>query len=148
MTVSESSGDRRPAWPADYYSLPTPERVLPSWTIFGCGGAASLVLVLIFAGALLLTGERFAAFIDFTIGMSLGEMRAQFAADVTEERKKSLEAEIEVMRTNLREGRIGVPALKPFLESLRAASSDRKVTAQEAAQLEDVARNTNRRKRR
>lgn len=148
MTVPESSVSRRFAWPADYYSSPSPQRVLPSWATFGCGGAAALVLVLIFAGGALLSGDRFAQFMDFAVGMSLGEMRRQFTAEVTPEQKKSLEAEIETMRAKLREGKISIPTMQPFLQALQDASSDRKVTPEEAVRLERIARNIHRAARR
>jgi hypothetical protein len=148
MTVSDSSGSRRFRWPAEYYSAPAPRQLLPSWATFGCGAAAAIVLVVIFAGGALLTGERFIRLMDFSIGMSLGEMRSQFAGDVTEARKKSLEAEIERMRTNLREQKVPFPSLQPFLEGLQAATSDRKVTAEEAERLEQTARKINRAARR
>jgi hypothetical protein len=47
------------------------------------------------------------------------------------------------MRKNLRGKKISVQGLQPFLQRLREASSDRKVTAEEAATLQAVARKIN-----
>ena len=143
MTVPETSEKRRFVRPADYYSSATPPPVLPRGVAYGCGGAAVLALMVIFAGGALLTGSRLMQFMDMALGMSLGEMRGQFAADVTPERRKSLDAEIETMRQNLRNEKISVADLQPFLQGLQSAINDRRVTAQEATQLENTVRKIN-----
>ncbi|MFL6246816.1 MAG: hypothetical protein ACJ74H_12370 [Thermoanaerobaculia bacterium] len=143
MDVVENPSKRTFQWPADYYSSPTPKPVLPQWAPFGCGAAAVVVLILVCAGAALLSSGRFLDFMDFAIGMSISEMQGQYAKDVSAEQKKSLDAEIERMRKNLREQKISVQAMQPFLQRMRDASSDGKVTAAEAAVLQAVARKIN-----
>jgi hypothetical protein len=143
MTVSETTAPRRFTWPADYYSSPTVEPVVPAGVAYGCGGAALLVLIVVFVGGALVTSGGFAEFMDFTIGMSVGELRAQYGPDVPAARKASLDAEIDRMRENLRQEKVAMPALQPFLRELSAAISDKRVTAAEAARLEEAVRKVN-----
>jgi hypothetical protein len=140
MTVPETNEKRGFVWPADYYSAPTPAPVLPSGITYGCGAASLLLLVLIFAGGALVSGPGLSQFMDMALGMSLGEMRGMYAAEVTPARRKSLEAEIEKMREGLRAEKVSITQLQPFMLNLQSAISDRRVTAQEAAVLEESAR--------
>src|SRR5688572_26282178 len=141
MTVPETNEKRGFVWPADYYSSATPAPVLPRAVAYGCGAASLFVLLVIFAGGAFVSGSGLAGFMDMAIGMSLGEMRGMYAAEVTPARKTSLEAEIEKMREGLRNEKVSVVKLQPFLQNLQGAVADRKVTAQEAALLEETARN-------
>ncbi|HKR62203.1 MAG TPA: hypothetical protein VJZ00_00620 [Thermoanaerobaculia bacterium] len=151
MTVTETEpaeahadgGGRRFLWPAAYYSSATPKAVLPAWAAYGCGGAGVLVLLIVFAGGIYLSGSGFIDFMDLALGMSTSEMKGQFAADVTAERKKSLEAEIELLRKNLREQKVSVQSLQPFLESVRKTGADSKITGAEAESLETTAKKIN-----
>jgi hypothetical protein len=147
-TSGPASSGRRFQWPADYYSSPSPEAVMPRAAAYGCGAASALVLLLVFAGGAFLSGGGFAQFMDFAMGMSLGEMRGQFGADVTPARKASLEAEIERLRQSVRDEKTPVTSMQPFLVALRNAGSDKKITAEEAAQLEQTARKINLRSKR
>jgi hypothetical protein len=143
MTVTENPAPRRFVWPADYYASPTVHPVVPPGAAYGCGGASLLVLVIIFVGGALVTSAGFAEFMDFTIGMSVGELRAQFAPEVSPARKQSLDAEIDRMRAALREEKLSIPALQPFLNELRVISADKTITAAEAARLEETVRKIN-----
>jgi hypothetical protein len=140
MSVPETSEKRGFVWPADYYSSATPAPVLPRGVAYGCGAASLLVLLVIFVGGAFVSGSGISGFMDMAVGMSLGEMRGMYAAEVTPARKKSLEAEIEKMREGVRSEKISVVKLQPFLQNLQGAIADRKVTAQEAAVLEESAR--------
>lgn len=144
MTVAENTPPKRAfRWPADYYSSATPNPVLPQWAPFGCGAAAVVVLILVFAGGALISSGGFNDFMDFAIGMSVSEMKGQFTADVTAAQKKSLDDEIKQMSKNLREKKISIQSMQPFLQRLRDVTSDSKVTAAEAAALQGVARKVN-----
>ncbi|HEU4887034.1 MAG TPA: hypothetical protein VFV49_04045 [Thermoanaerobaculia bacterium] len=144
MTVTENPPAKRTfRWPADYYSSATPKPVLPQWAPFGCGAAAVVVLILVFAGGAMLSSGGFTDFMDFAIGMSVTEMKGQFTADVSAVQKKSLDDEIKQMSKNLREQKISIQAMQPFLQRLRDVTSDSKVTATEAAALQAVARKIN-----
>jgi hypothetical protein len=130
-------------WPADYYSSPTPSPVLPQWVPFGCGGLALLVLIIVFAGGAFLASGGFIEVMDFAIGMTVSEMKGQYAADVTPAQKKTLDDETTLLRKNLRDQTITIVAMQPFFERLRDVSSDKKVTAQEAQSLVEIARKVN-----
>ena len=118
-------------WPADYYSSATPEPVLPRWASYGCGGAAVLVLIVVFAGGLYLSGGGFAQLMDFTFGMTLGEMRAMYTPEVTQAQKDAMERAIETMRTNVREGKTSAAAMQPTLQAIQKAIKDEKLTPAE-----------------
>ena len=143
MSVPETISERRFVWPCAYYSSAAPKAILPPWAAYGCGGVAVLVLVLVFAGGAYLSTGGFVDFMDLAVGMSVGEMKGMYAADVTADRKKSLDREIELMRKNLREETISVQSLQPFLEMLRKTTGDSKVNAAEAAKLEETAKKAN-----
>jgi len=140
MTVPETNEKRGFVWPADYYSSATPAPVLPRAVAYGCGAASLLVLLVIFVGGAFVSGRGLSNFMDMAIGMSLGEMRGMYAPEVTPDRKKTLEAEIEKMRAGLRNERVSIVHLQPFMQNLQSAIADRKVTAREAAVLEESAR--------
>ena len=141
MTVPETNEKRGFVWPADYYSSATPAPVLPRTVAYGCGAASLLVLLIIFIGGAFVSGSGISSFMDMAIGMSLGEMRGMYTPEVTPARKKSLEAEIEKMREGLRNEKVSIVNLQPFMQNLQNAIGDRKVTPQEAELLEQTARN-------
>lgn len=143
MTVPETTQPRRFVWPSDYYSTATPEAKLPSWATYGCGGGAALMIVLIFAGGAYLAGGGFSDFMDLAIGMSVSEAKGMYASDVSAGRKQSLDAEVTAMRKNLRDGKLSVQRLQPFLDVMRKVTSDSKVTGAEAAMLEETAKKAN-----
>jgi hypothetical protein len=118
-------------WPADYYSSATPEPVLPRWASYGCGAAAVLVLVGVFAGGLYLSGGGFAQLMDFTFGMTLGEMRAMYTPEVTPAQKQAMERAIETMRANVREGKASTASMQPTLQAIQKAIKDEKLTPAE-----------------
>ncbi|HEY0139323.1 MAG TPA: hypothetical protein VGF48_00430 [Thermoanaerobaculia bacterium] len=130
--------------PADYYSSASPQSVLPQWVSLGCGGLATLALIVIFAASFWISSSGFGQFIDMTLGMSLGEMRGMYAKDITESDKKELEAEVERMRGHLREERIATTKLQPFLQALSRSTRDGSVTAQEVEQITAEAAKINR----
>ncbi|HEY0157492.1 MAG TPA: hypothetical protein VGF28_09425 [Thermoanaerobaculia bacterium] len=143
MTEPETIPKSRFVWPADHYSAPTPPSAFPPAVTYGCGIAAAVALLLIFAGGIFLSSGGFTTFLDFSISMSVAEMKGMYAKEVAEPRRKSLEREIETMRENLRAERISIVHLQPFLESLRSAGYDKEVTEQEARALEETARKIN-----
>ena len=143
MTVSENPSTRRFLWPADYYSGPVRAPILPKWAPFGCGGLAVVVLIIVFAGGAFLSSGGFVDLMDFVIGMTASEMKGQYAADVPAAQRKLLDDEVVLLRKNLREEKVSVVHLQPFLERLSQSSSDRKITVQEVGLLQDIARTIN-----
>lgn len=126
---------RRFRWPADYYSTATPTAVLPPWATFGCGAAAVVVLIIVFAGGLFLGGGGLSQFMDFALGMSLGEMRGMYTAEVTKAQQETLDREMEAMRTRLRDKTIAVKDIQPVLQTMQKAIKDEKMTPAEVEQL-------------
>jgi hypothetical protein len=143
MTELEKPTERSFVWPAEYYSSATPPPVLPQWAPFGCGAASIIILIVVFAGRAFLASGGFVDLMDFAIGMSVSEMKGQYAPDVPGARKASLEAEVKRMQQNMREEAISVVGMQPFLQKLREVSSDKKVTEKEAAELEAIAKKVN-----
>ena len=131
MTVPETSGERRFVRPADYYSSATPDPVLPSWAAYGCGAAAVVVLLIVFAGGAWLARGGFVVLMDFAIGMSVAEMKGMYTSDVTPAQKEALDKEVEAMRAKLLDEKIAISALQPFLEAIRKTSKDAKVSGEE-----------------
>ena len=133
----------RSRWPADYYSSATPRPVLPQWATFGCGAAAVVVLVIVFAGGAFLGGNGLSQFMDFALGMSLGEMRGMYTAEVSKAQRETLDRELEAMRTRLREKTIAVKDIQPVLQTLQKGIRDEKMTPAEVDQLTAAVRKAN-----
>ena len=132
----------RRSWPADYYASATPQPVLPRWASYGCGAAAVLVLIVVFAGGLWLNRGGFGQLMDFTFGMSLGEMRGMYAKEVTQAQKDAMEAEIDAMRANARNRAIPPAAMQPVLQTIQKAIKDDKLTPAEVDEITAAARKT------
>lgn len=128
--------------PAAYYSAPLSEvkPIFPAWVPWGCGSAAALFLVLMFAGSAALTGPRLASFLDFVLGISVGEMKGMYESDITEAQQEAFDAELKRMREQLRDGKITVQKVQPFLQAMQKAVGDEKVTSQELEGLTKIAR--------
>lgn len=126
---------RRFRWPSDYYSSATPEPILPQWAAYGCGAAAVVVLVIVFAGGAFLGGGGLHQFMDFALGMSLGEMRGMYTSEVTAAQKETLDKEMEAMRAGLRDKTIAVKSIQPVLQTMQKAVKDEKMTPSEVEQL-------------
>ena len=139
----ESLPNRRFLWPAEYYATPTSQPVLPRWVSFGCGAASLAVIVLVFVGGAWLSSGGFAQFLDLAFGMSLGEMRGMYATDVTDAQKKTLEQEIETMRTNVRQHKLPPKNLQTVLQTMQKAMGDNKLTVAEVTSITEAARKAN-----
>lgn len=140
MSELETAPARRFVWPADYYSGPSPVAVLPRGVTFGCGAASIVVLLLIFAGGAFMGSGGLVQFMDFALGMSMGDVRGMYAAEVTAAQKQELETAIEQLRVGLREGKVSVAQLQPVLETMRKGISDRKLQPAEVEALTAAAR--------
>ena len=139
------SPNRRFPWPAEYYASATPERVLPSWATYGCGGGAVAIMVLVFVGGAWLAGGGFAQFLDLAFGMSLGEVRGMYTPQVSAEQKKAVEVEMEATRAALRNRTLPVKDVQPLLQTLQKVVKDEKVTPAEAQEIAAAARKAHRR---
>jgi hypothetical protein len=144
MSVTESHPERRFVLPAEYYSSATPDAMLPAWVKFGCGGLSLLIMLLVFVGGGYLASGGMVDLMDLVFSMSVGEMRPMYTETVTAAQKAEVEQEIELLRRNLREGKVRVQQLDPVLQTMRRATDDGKVDAQEATSLVEAARWANR----
>jgi hypothetical protein len=140
MSEPAPVSERRFPWPGEYYSAPTPDPLLPRAMAYGCGAGSLAVLIVVFVGGFFLSRGGFVSLMDMGIGMSVGEMRGMYADSVTESQRESLEAEIELMREEMRSGAIHPGAVQPFLETMRQATKDGTVEPGEAETLEKSAR--------
>ena len=140
MSELESTPPRRFVWPAEYYSGPSRVAVLPRGVTFGCGATSVVVLVILFAGGAFMASGGIVDFMDFALGMSMGELRGMYTADVTAAQKKEVDDAIEKVRAGLRAKKVSVTQLQPMMETMRKAIADQKVTSAEAKTLADAAR--------
>lgn len=129
--------------PADYYSAPPRPASLPRWLTFGCGGLAVLALLILFIGGALLSTSAINQFMDMALGMTLGEVRGMYAADLPAAQKKAFEDEVERTREGLRTGAVSVRNLDPLMQSIRAASADEKIELAELEQMHTAAKKIN-----
>jgi hypothetical protein len=137
MTDVTTNESRRVLWPAEYYSTPTPEAILPKGVSYGCGAASVVVLILVVAGGIFLSTGGLTDFMDFVLGMSFGELK--YASAVTPAQKKALTTEVDALRENVRAKKVPVAKLQPFLQKLQNASTDGTVSSAEAKELESAA---------
>lgn len=141
MSEPETTTARRSfVWPADYYSGPSPVAVLPRGVTFGCGAAAVVVLILVFAGGAFMASGGLVQLMDFTFGMSMADLRGMYTSDVTSAQKTELESAIEQLRAGLRDGKVSVTQLQPVLETMRKGVSDKKMRPAEVGALAASAR--------
>lgn len=131
------AGFRRPA---DYYSSPPPQRLLPKWATFGCGGLSAAAMLLIFGGGWWMATGGITQFMDLMFGLTMGEMRGMYTADVTPAHKETFEKEIDTLRDNLRSGRINVGVLNPVLQAMQKTTKDEKLNPAEIDQIVTAAR--------
>jgi hypothetical protein len=142
MSELESTRPRRFVWPAEYYSGPSPVAVLPRGVTFGCGAAAVVALLLLFAGGAFMASGGIVDFMDLALGMSMSELRGMYTTDVTAAQKKEVDDTIEQVRAGLRNKKVSITQLQPLMETMRKAIADQKVTSAEARSLVAAARKT------
>ena len=128
--------------PAAYYSAPLSEvkPIFPAWVPWGCGSAAALFLLLMFAGSAALTGPRLGALLDFVLNVSVGEMKGMYTSDVSRAQQDAFDAELKRMREQLRDGTISVQKVQPFLQAMQQTVGDEKVTPEELENLTKIVR--------
>ncbi|HSP17857.1 MAG TPA: hypothetical protein VLV78_24140 [Thermoanaerobaculia bacterium] len=113
--------------------------ILPRWVPIGCGTASAVILVLLFIGGSLLTGSHLAEFTDLVIGTSLGELRSMYAPDVMQYEKDRFDTEVERMRAALRDGKVPMQNVQPFMRGMQSSIADKRVTAEELEALTKTA---------
>jgi len=132
--------------PADYYAAPASEvrPIFPSWVPYGCGAASLVVILILFIGGSLAAGAKGGSLFATLFGTMQDEMRGMFTKEVTAAQKNAFDAEMNALRANIASGKVSLDRLQPFLHSIRDASMDSKITADEATRLTESARAINR----
>ncbi len=135
--------------PADYYAAPAAEvrPVVPRWVPLGCGTAAAVFLVAVFAAGAFLASGGASRLMDVVLGMMDAEIAGMYGKDVTPMQQKPLAGELQRLRENVRTERVPLAELNPIMMSLRSAISDSNVTAQEADTLVALMRKANGKKK-
>jgi hypothetical protein len=122
--------------PADYYSSPVDARPLvASWVPFGCGTAALLFLVALFAGGAVVANGGISRILDFSLEKMSSEVERMFASDVTPAQRSAFVAEMTTTRANVRSGKADFKLLQPVVTAISEASSDKLVNASETQQI-------------
>lgn len=94
----------------------------------------------LFAGGAFLSSGGLVGAMDLVFGMTMGEVRGMYTAEVTAAQKKELETAVEALRASLREEKIPVAALDPVLQTMRKAVADEKMQPDEVEAVTAAAR--------
>ena len=129
--------------PAEYYAVPERAPVLPRAVPFGCGIAAVVFLAAMFVFGWLVAGERGGRAMAALFGMMQSEVDGQFTKDVPAADKKEFDVQFDRLRERIGKGQAKLARLQPFLEKLRNASMDEKITPEETKALIDGLRQIN-----
>lgn len=128
--------------PADYYARPVDEdaRIAPRWVVFGCGGGAALMLVLMFLASMFVSKAGLGQMFDFTLSMAQAEAVRMYSADVPKQARAAYEAEVAAVRKDLGEGKLSPARLDPLLQELQKATDDKLVQPDEVQRLTAAAK--------
>lgn len=130
--------------PAEYYAAPERVRAFPRAVPFGCGAAAALFLVVLFAAGALVSGDRGGRLMASLFGIMQSEIDGQFTKDVPAAQRAEFDAQFHQLRKRLETGRAKLATLQPFLEKMRDASMDEQITPEETRRLIDALHEVNR----
>jgi len=130
--------------PAEYYASPERTRVFARAVPFGCGSAAALFLVVLFVAGALFSGDRGGRLVSSLFAVMQSEIDGQFTKDVPAAQKAEFDTQFNELRHRLETGRAKLATLQPFLEKMRDASMDEKVTPEETRKLIEALRGVNR----
>jgi hypothetical protein len=123
--------------PADYYSAPVSEsnRMLPRWVTIGCGTAALIIIVLLFAaGAFVNSGGGTRAF-GWFFGRMQSEILAMCDRDVKPAQKTDFAAEMSALQQRVARGKVKSDDLLEVFRMIRDDAGDEDVTSAELDQL-------------
>lgn len=110
---------------------------------FGCGTAAIVALVVVFAGGVAASRGGMGSIFDLMFSSIQSEVEKVFTKDVTPAQKAEFEAEMKTMREAIRANRIRMDRLQPLLRSIREVSDDERVTPAETDRLIQELREVN-----
>jgi hypothetical protein len=142
VSPSPETPPRARVLPAEYYEAPVDEsrRLVPRWMVFGCGGAAALALLVMFASSFFVTKAGLGEMFDFMLSMTQSEAVRSYAADVPQASRAAYEAEVAAVRKDLKEGKLTPARLDPLLQELQSAMSDKLLRADEVERLTATAK--------
>jgi hypothetical protein len=121
--------------PAEYYAVPERTRMFPRAVPFGCGSAAAVFLIVLFIAGALVSGDRGGRLMSKLFAVMQSEIDGQFTKDVPAADKAEFDAQFNELRHRLETGRAKFKTLQPFLEKMRDASMDEKITPEETKRL-------------
>jgi hypothetical protein len=121
--------------PAEYYASPERNPVLPRAVPYGCGITALVFLATLFVFGWLVSGERGGRAMAALFGMMQSEIDGQFTKDVPAADRKEFDAQFDRLRERIAKRQAKLARLQPFLEKLRNASMDEKITPEETKAL-------------
>ena len=132
--------------PADYYTSPVGEArpLFPKWVPYGCGSAAIVALIVVFALGIAASRGGMGELFDLMLATMQGETDKMFTKDVKPADRATFDAEMKTMRESVRHNRVSMDRLQPLLRTLRDAVSDERVTPAETQKLTEEIREINR----
>ena len=86
-----------------------------------------------------MTGPRLAVLMDYVVGTSLAELKGMYGHDVAPQQKATFDAEVKQLRDGLRNDKVSLQNLRPFLKLMQTVIGDKKVTAEEVDRLTKAA---------
>ncbi len=131
--------------PADYYSSPSADanRIVPRWIPFGCGAAALVFLLGLFAAGAFVTGGGGAAIIGFFFDTMQGDVERLFTPDVTPSMRADFEREWKRLETNMTSRRVPLDKFQGVLLQMQEAIEDKHVDGSELEKLTGKIRSVN-----
>lgn len=130
--------------PADYYATPGSDLrpIFPRWVPAGCGWAALVFVILLFAvGAF---APRSGSILDMLFGKIQDDMTPHFTKDVTPLQKAEFNAEMKTLRAAASAGKLKLDKTQSFLKLATEVDGDEKIDPVEADKLIAALRDVNR----
>jgi hypothetical protein len=123
--------------PSDYYSSPVGEGkpLFPRWVTFGCGGAAIVVLLVVFGAGIAASSGGLGEVLDLVFSSIQTETEKLFTPEVKSGQRAAFAAEMKKMRDSIRNNKLSLDRLQPLLRDLREATSDERVSPAEVKRL-------------
>jgi hypothetical protein len=129
--------------PADYYSTPGSRLrpIFPRWVPIGCGWAALIFVILLFAGGAF--APRSGSILDMLFGKIQDDLVQHFSKDVTAAQRASFDFEMHAMRASAKNGKLKLDRTQKFLRLATEVDGDEKIDHVEADKLIAAAHDVN-----
>ena len=134
-----------PRVPADYYCSPVAEkeRMFPRWVPFGCGTAALIILIFLFAGGAFVNSGGGTRIFGWVFGTMQSELLAMCDKDVKPAQKTDFAAEMATLQARAGAGKVKSDDLLAVFRLIRDDSVDEHVTPAELDALTKKLRELN-----